>query len=182
MGFADKYVPRAFRVSRYYEVCFRLAVPENKKAGSPPQVYRRKGDLRPSRENEGRTSAYLLIQEMPIRATERRKKKGNGQIRGAETHAQRDGKDQKEERPRTMIYSQKMEKRMTANKNVIVRDPEILGGTPVFRGTRVPLKNLFDYLEGGETLEEFLEGFPSVTREMAIAALEEAKELLSARA
>jgi uncharacterized protein (DUF433 family) len=46
----------------------------------------------------------------------------------------------------------------------------------VFKGTRVPLKNLFDYLEGGETLEEFLEGFPSVSREMAIAALEHAKD------
>ena len=71
---------------------------------------------------------------------------------------------------------------MSAMKDVIVKDPEILGGTPVFKGTRVPLQNLFDYLEGGETLEEFLEGFPSVSREMAIAALQEAKELLSARA
>jgi len=81
-----------------------------------------------------------------------------------------------------MIYSLKMERIMSAMKDVIVKDPEILGGTPVFKGTRVPLQNLFDYLEGGETLEEFLEGFPSVSREMAIAALEEAKELLSARA
>jgi uncharacterized protein (DUF433 family) len=80
-----------------------------------------------------------------------------------------------------MIYSQKMERRMTTRKDIVVRDPEILGGTPVFRGTRVPLRTLFDYLEGGETLEEFLEGFPSVSREMAIAALEEAKELLSAQ-
>ena len=54
----------------------------------------------------------------------------------------------------------------------IVRDPEILGGAPVFRGTRVPLQALFDSLESGETLEEFLDGFPSVTREMAIAALD----------
>ena len=53
---------------------------------------------------------------------------------------------------------------------------------PVFKGTRVRLQNLFDCLEGGETLEQFLEGFPSVSREMAIAALEEARELLSARA
>jgi len=53
---------------------------------------------------------------------------------------------------------------------------------PGVRGTRVPLQTLFDYLEGGETLEEFLEGFPTVSRGMAIAALEEAKELLSARA
>lgn len=61
---------------------------------------------------------------------------------------------------------------------VIVRNPEILGGTPVFRGTRVPVQALFEYLEGGETLEEFLEGFPTVSRETAVAALEEAKELL----
>jgi len=66
--------------------------------------------------------------------------------------------------------------------NVIVRDPEILGGAPVFRGTRVPLQALFDYLEGGDTLEEFLEGYPSVSREMALRVLEEARELLSARA
>ena len=71
---------------------------------------------------------------------------------------------------------------MLSNQDVIVKDPDILGGTPVFRGTRVPLKALFDYLEAGETLEEFLAGYPSVSREMAIAALEEAKELLSARA
>jgi uncharacterized protein (DUF433 family) len=65
--------------------------------------------------------------------------------------------------------------------SVIVKDRDILGGTPVFRGTRVPLQTLFDYLEGGETLEDFLEGFPTVTRESAIAALEEAKDLLLAR-
>jgi uncharacterized protein (DUF433 family) len=64
---------------------------------------------------------------------------------------------------------------------VIVRDPDILGGTPVFRGTRVPIQNLFDYLEGGETLEDFLVGFPTVSRESALAALEEAKHLLLAR-
>jgi len=65
--------------------------------------------------------------------------------------------------------------------NVIGKDPDILGGTPVFRGTRVPIQNLFDYLEGGETLEDFLQGFPTVTRELAVAALEEAKHLLFAR-
>ena len=65
--------------------------------------------------------------------------------------------------------------------NVIVRDREILGGTPVFRGTRVPVQTLFDYFEGGETLEDFLEGFPTVTREAALAALEEAKDLLLSR-
>jgi uncharacterized protein (DUF433 family) len=65
--------------------------------------------------------------------------------------------------------------------NVIVKNPDILGGTPVFRGTRVPVQTLFDYLEGGETLEDFLQGFPTVTRESAVAALEGAKDLLLAR-
>lgn len=64
---------------------------------------------------------------------------------------------------------------------VIIIDPEIMSGTPCFRGTRVPFKNLIDYLEGGHSLGEFLEQFPTVTREMAIQALEEAKESLLAR-
>ena len=68
---------------------------------------------------------------------------------------------------------------MASLNDLIVKDPDILGGTPVFRGTRVPLQALFDSIEGGETLEEFLEGFPSVSREMAVAALEQARELLS---
>jgi uncharacterized protein (DUF433 family) len=55
-------------------------------------------------------------------------------------------------------------------------------GTPVFRGTRVPVQTLFEYLEGGETLEDFLEGFPTVSRALAIQALEEAKQLLLERA
>jgi len=63
----------------------------------------------------------------------------------------------------------------------ITVDPEILGGTPVFRGTRVPIQTLFDYLEGGETLEDFLVGFPTVSRKSAVAALEEAKDLLLSR-
>jgi len=70
---------------------------------------------------------------------------------------------------------------MNSMDSVIVKTPEILGGMAVFRGTRVPIQNLFDYLEGGETLEEFLEGFPTVSREAALAALEEAKHLLLAR-
>lgn len=70
---------------------------------------------------------------------------------------------------------------MTAIGDMIVKDPEILGGTPVFRGTRVPLRALFDSLESGETIEDFLEGFPSVPRDMAIAALEQAQLLLSAK-
>jgi uncharacterized protein (DUF433 family) len=64
---------------------------------------------------------------------------------------------------------------------VIVKNPVILGGSPVFRGTRVPIQALFDYLEDGETLEDFLQGFPTVSREAAVAALEEAKHLLLAR-
>ena len=71
---------------------------------------------------------------------------------------------------------------MLPTDGVIVRDPDILGGTAVFRGTRVPFKNLLDYLEGGHTLVEFLEEFPSVRREAAIAALEHAKELVIAQA
>jgi uncharacterized protein (DUF433 family) len=71
---------------------------------------------------------------------------------------------------------------MASTDNVIVKDPEILGGVPVFRGTRVPFKNLLDYLEGGHTLHEFLDDFPSVTRESAIAALEHAKDLVIAKA
>ena len=59
-------------------------------------------------------------------------------------------------------------------------DPEILGGTPVFTGTRVPVQTLLDYLEGGDTLDEFLDGFPSVSREQAIAFLEMAKDALLA--
>ena len=70
---------------------------------------------------------------------------------------------------------------MASNTDIIIRDPDILGGTPVFRGTRVPFKNLVDYLEGGQTLDEFLRQFPTVTREMAIQALEEAKDSLFAR-
>ena len=64
---------------------------------------------------------------------------------------------------------------------VIVRDTEIMHGTPVFSGTRVPIQTLFDYLEGGETLEDFLEGFPSVSREAALKVLEEARHLLLTR-
>jgi uncharacterized protein (DUF433 family) len=65
--------------------------------------------------------------------------------------------------------------------NVIVKDRDILGGTPVFRGTRVPIQTVFDYLQAGETLADFLQEFPTVTRESAVAALAEAKHLLLAR-
>ena len=60
----------------------------------------------------------------------------------------------------------------------IERDPEKLGGTPVFAGTRVPVKNLFDYLEGGDSLDVFLDDFPTVTREQALGVLEEYREWL----
>ena len=60
-------------------------------------------------------------------------------------------------------------------KGVVHSDPEIMGGTPVFVGTRVPLQNLIDYLEGGESIEDFLDAFPSVKREQVIAVIEAGK-------
>ncbi|MHB8413538.1 MAG: DUF433 domain-containing protein [Candidatus Acidiferrales bacterium] len=66
-------------------------------------------------------------------------------------------------------------------RNVLVKDTNILGGVPVFRQTRVPFQALLDYLEGGQTLDDFLNDFPTVSRETAIAALEEAKALVDAR-
>jgi uncharacterized protein (DUF433 family) len=67
-------------------------------------------------------------------------------------------------------------------KPLITTSPERLGGTPVFAGTRVPVQTLIEYLEGGDSLTKFLEDFPSVTREHAIAVLEEAKSALLAKA
>ncbi len=66
-------------------------------------------------------------------------------------------------------------------ESVIVQDPEVLSGEPVFRGTRVPFQALLDYLEGGDTIDQFLEQFPGVSRADAVAALEEAKALVLAR-
>jgi len=71
---------------------------------------------------------------------------------------------------------------MTATARIIHSDPDILGGIPVFVGTRVPMKPLLDYLEAGDPLDDFLDHFPSVKREQAIAALELAKEMLTAYA
>lgn len=68
---------------------------------------------------------------------------------------------------------------MTDRELVVHSDPEILGGTPVFLGTRVPLRNLIDYLEKGHGLEVFLDDFPTVTRQQAVAALEAAHEALT---
>jgi uncharacterized protein (DUF433 family) len=64
----------------------------------------------------------------------------------------------------------------------ITTDPETMHGVPLFRGTRVPVETLFDYLAGGDTLEDFLEGFPTVSRVVALETLEQAKRLLLARA
>ncbi len=71
---------------------------------------------------------------------------------------------------------------MISTVRVVHSNPDILGGTPVFNGTRVPMKTLLDYLEAGDSLEVFLDHFPSVRREQAIAALELAKEMLAAYA
>lgn len=71
---------------------------------------------------------------------------------------------------------------MPTLESVVHSDPALLGGTPVFAGTRVPVKNLLDYLAAGDSLEQFLDDFPSVTREQAVAALEVAKDLLTSRA
>jgi uncharacterized protein (DUF433 family) len=65
---------------------------------------------------------------------------------------------------------------------IVHSDPEILSGIPVFAGTRVPVQSLFDYLEGGETLDEFLDQFPTVRREQAVAALDVARTTLVANA
>jgi len=67
---------------------------------------------------------------------------------------------------------------MPSVNGTIVRDPDVVGGTPVFRGTRVPFQTLLDYLEGGQILTEFLEDFPTVKHEAAISALEHAKALV----
>jgi uncharacterized protein (DUF433 family) len=71
---------------------------------------------------------------------------------------------------------------MAGATTVVHSDPDILGGTPVFQGTRVPIRNLIDYLERGYSLEEFLDAFPSVSREQVVASLEEAHDVLSGRA
>ena len=71
---------------------------------------------------------------------------------------------------------------MPSKAAVVHSDLDILGGTPVFVGTRVPVKSLYDYLEAGDSLDEFLESFPSVTREQAVAALELARSMTEAHA
>jgi uncharacterized protein (DUF433 family) len=87
-------------------------------------------------------------------------------------------------RERRIVVAAKSIKRARARgvemsaPNLIERDPEKLGGTPVFAGTRVPIKNLFDYIETGENLETFLDDFPTVTREQALGLLEASRQYL----
>jgi len=76
------------------------------------------------------------------------------------------------------VYTLTGECAKMARPENIVRDPEVLGGTPVFRGTRVPFQSLLDYIEHGQTLDEFLDDFPTVSRQAAVSVLEEAKSLL----
>jgi uncharacterized protein (DUF433 family) len=71
---------------------------------------------------------------------------------------------------------------MPTENEVIQTDPEILAGEPVFAGTRVPLKNLFDYLEAGDSVDVFIDAFPDVTRQQVVAALELAREAVTAGA
>lgn len=68
------------------------------------------------------------------------------------------------------------------NRRIVHSDPEILGGVPVFIGARVPVKTLFDYLEAGDALNEFLDDFPGVTREQAVGALELGREMVETHA
>ncbi|MCA1614276.1 MAG: DUF433 domain-containing protein [Acidobacteria bacterium] len=64
-------------------------------------------------------------------------------------------------------------------RQLIISSPDVLGGTPVFTGTRVPVKTLLDYLKAGETIDDFLDGFPSVTRDQVIGFLDEAEEQIA---
>ena len=75
----------------------------------------------------------------------------------------------------------KAKKCVVQTQELIVSSPDILGGMPVFVGTRVPVKNLTDYIEAGDTLDEFLEDFPSVSREQVVEFVEQAKEALLAQ-
>lgn len=66
------------------------------------------------------------------------------------------------------------------DKPTISRSPDVMGGTPVFTGTRVPVQTLLDYLEGGETIDDFLDGFPTVTKQQVVRFLEKAKDRMVA--
>jgi uncharacterized protein (DUF433 family) len=76
------------------------------------------------------------------------------------------------------LFSEYFKDMNDTDNNLVEIDPEKLGGTPVFRGTRVPIQNLFDSLESGESVEQFLEQYPTVSREQVLAVLEESKERL----
>jgi uncharacterized protein (DUF433 family) len=77
------------------------------------------------------------------------------------------------------LLQQRAQRKITSMvQPVISRDPDVMGGTPVFVGTRVPVQTLLDYLEAGDSIDEFLQGFPSVSREQVIAFLEQAKDRL----
>lgn len=76
----------------------------------------------------------------------------------------------------------KLDRRFAMDNSLVSRDPEIMSGALCFTGTRVPVKTLFDYLEGTSTLEEFLEDFPTVSRDRAVAVLEAARQSLAADA
>ncbi len=76
------------------------------------------------------------------------------------------------------MFSEYFKDMNDTDNNLVEIDPEKLGGTPVFRGTRVPIQNLFDSLESGESVEQFLEQYPTVSREQVLAVLEESKERL----
>lgn len=73
-------------------------------------------------------------------------------------------------------------RRKTSNKRAITRDPDIHGGSPVFTGTRIAVKILFDYLEDGQSIDDFVQHYPSVSRDRAVAALEEVQELFEVSA
>jgi uncharacterized protein (DUF433 family) len=85
-------------------------------------------------------------------------------------------------KPHSLFFSRRVTPGQAYAPPALYRDPEILGGTPVFVGTRVPVKSLYDYLEAGDSLDEFLESSPSVTREQAVAALELARTMTEAHA
>jgi uncharacterized protein (DUF433 family) len=75
-----------------------------------------------------------------------------------------------------LIFRTLFEYHMLMNKQIISSSPDVMGGTPVFAGTRVPVQTFIDYIKGGESIDDFLDGFPTVARQQVIAFLEEAKE------
>jgi uncharacterized protein (DUF433 family) len=75
-----------------------------------------------------------------------------------------------------LIFRTFFEYHMLMNKQIITSSPEVMGGTPVFAGTRVPVQTFIDYIKGGESIDDFLDGFPTVSRDQVIAFLEEAQE------